>query len=100
LGVQILIGFGTYVIPNGISWPDYVFADGYKRKSLDEVERYIVKNKHLPQFAPAGQVEKEGFKIGETQTQMLEALEELYLHVIDLKRENEILRKEIAGLKK
>ncbi len=88
------------VLPTSISWPDYVFADDYKRKSLEEVEQYINENKHLPQFSSAKQIEKDGYKIGETQTKMLEALEELYLHVIELKNENKQLRKEISDLKK
>lgn len=88
------------VIPSGNPWPDYVFAKDYKLMSLREVESYINNNSHLPQLPSAATVEKDGFKIAETQTQMLQALEELYLHVIDLKKENELLKKEISSLKK
>jgi hypothetical protein len=88
------------VIPTGTAWPDYVFKKDYNRMSLADIEQYIGINSHLPQLPPAAEIEKNGYKIGETQTQVLQALEELYLHVIDLKKENEQLKNRIQVLEK
>ena len=30
------------------NWPDYVFSDTYKLRSLTEVENFVNQNKHLP----------------------------------------------------
>jgi hypothetical protein len=88
------------VIPTSSSWPDYVFKKDFQRMSLHDVENYISSNSHLPQLPSANEVEKNGYKVGETQTQILQALEELYLHVIDLKKENEQLKSRIQVLEK
>ncbi|MEO7044321.1 MAG: hypothetical protein ABI091_03380 [Ferruginibacter sp.] len=40
--------------------PDYVFAKDYKLKSLEEVEKYIKENKHLPEIPSAQEIEKNG----------------------------------------
>lgn len=88
------------VIPTGTAWPDYVFAKNYKLMSLSAVEKYIDKNKHLPQFNSAAVMEKEGVSVGETQRQLVQSVEELYLHVIALEKENQQLKKQISSLKK
>ena len=88
------------VIPTGTAWPDYVFAKNYKLMSLSAVEKYIDKNKHLPQFNSAAVMEKEGVSVGETQRQLVQSVEELYLHVIALEKENQLLKKQISSLKK
>jgi hypothetical protein len=73
-------------------WADYVFETGYKLQSLDEVESYINKHKHLPGMASAEEIQKNGLAVGEVQTKMMEKIEELTLYVIDL-------QKQIAQLK-
>jgi hypothetical protein len=95
------------VIASSASWPDYVFSKDFKRMNLYEVENYISENKHLPQLPSAAEMEKNGNSLGKTQAQILQAVEELYLHVIDLKKdndalkiENELLKKRISKLEK
>ena len=34
------------------SWPDYVFNDDYKLRPLDELEKLIRVQKHLPNIPP------------------------------------------------
>ncbi|MFT3678460.1 MAG: DUF4082 domain-containing protein [Chitinophagaceae bacterium] len=39
------------------SWPDYVFADEYKLRSIAELEKFIQTNHHLPEVPSAKEVE-------------------------------------------
>jgi predicted DNA-binding protein (UPF0251 family) len=73
-------------------WSDYVFDDEYRLKSLQEVEKYIQDNKHLPDVPSALEVEKEGVNIGEMEAILLKKIEELTLYMIELKKENQILQ--------
>lgn len=73
-------------------WPDYVFANNYKLKPLEELENYIKINQHLPNIPAAKTVETEGLEVGEMQRRMMEKIEELTLYVIDLKKEIEVLK--------
>ncbi len=66
-------------------WPDYVFADDYALPSLASVRDYVAKEKHLPGIPSAAEVANNGgIQIGELQRAMLEKVEQLYLHVIEL----------------
>ncbi|MBC8054613.1 MAG: hypothetical protein H7Y13_16255 [Sphingobacteriaceae bacterium] len=63
--------------------PDYVFEKNYDLKSLDEVEKYISANKHLPEIPSAKTMEKEGISMGDMQMKLLQKVEELTLYIID-----------------
>jgi hypothetical protein len=83
------------------SWPDYVFASGYKLPTINDLEKYIRKNNHLPNMPSAAEIEKEkGFDLGDMQKRLLEKVEELTLYVIQLKKEAEGLQKRVAVLEK
>ena len=77
------------------SWPDYVFETSYKLPSLNEVEAFIQQHKHLPGVPSAKEVEKEGLDVGENQAVLLKKIEELTLYVIELKKENDEIRKRL-----
>ncbi|MGN6493882.1 MAG: hypothetical protein ACTHLE_17925 [Agriterribacter sp.] len=68
------------------TWPDYVFNDDYNLRPLDEVERFISTNKHLPDVPSAAEVQKEGLNLGDNQAVLLQKIEELTLYVIELKK--------------
>lgn len=74
-------------------WADYVFDDTYKLLSLEEVEAFISRNRHLPNIPPAHEVEREGMRVGDMQRRMMEKIEELTLYIIDLKKQIENLKK-------
>ncbi|MBC7936361.1 MAG: hypothetical protein H7Y86_13505 [Rhizobacter sp.] len=74
-------------------WPDYVFGDTYKLRSLAEVEQFIIQNKHLPNIPSAAEVEKEGIEVGDMQKRMMEKIEELTLYIIELEKKVEALAK-------
>jgi hypothetical protein len=71
------------------SWPDYVFRDNYKLMPLEELEKTIRKNQHLPNIPSAADVTAEkGFEVGDMSRRLLEKVEELTLYIIQLKKEN------------
>ncbi|WP_123868200.1 tail fiber protein [Flavobacterium hercynium] len=63
-------------------FPDYVFANDYKLKSLQEVEEYIKQNSHLPEIPSAKEVEANGLMLGEMNMSLLKKIEELTLYMI------------------
>jgi len=50
---------------------------------LNELEKYVNVNKHLPEIETADEMQKNGINIGETQTKLLQKIEELTLYIID-----------------
>ena len=83
------------------SWPDYVFKEDYKLLSIDDLEKSIKANGHLPGMPSAEEVEeKGGIEIGNMQTKLLEKVEELSLYIIELNRKIEKLEAANATLKK
>lgn len=68
---------------NGQGAPDYVFEEGYKIGSLEEVEKYIKVNRHLPEVPSAKEFERDGIAVGEMNKLLLKKIEELTLHVIE-----------------
>jgi hypothetical protein len=82
-------------------WPDYVLDANYQKRSFADMHTYITTNHHLPYLPSAATIEADNnsINVGETQVGMVRSLEELYLYMFDLKKENEELRKEIEALK-
>ncbi len=81
-------------------WADYVFAPDYKLRPLGEVASFIEENGHLPGVPSAEQVVSEGLDLAKMDALLLEKIEEMTLYMIELKKENEELRREMEGLKK
>lgn len=89
---------GTEVVVE-TGWADYVFDKKYKLNSLDEVEKFIEQNKHLPGVPSAAEIEKNGLPLGDTQKRMMEKIEELTLYMIEANKKIEKLEKLIQGKK-
>jgi hypothetical protein len=85
-------------VQNSVAWPDYVFSDNYKLMPLEDVEKSIQKNKHLPNIPSAAVIEKDGIKLGEMSTKQMEKLEELTLYIIELHKQNKALNERIKAL--
>lgn len=86
-------------------WPDYVFADDYKLRTLTELEDYININKHLPNIPSSNEVEKNGIEVGIMQAKTIEKVEELTLYLLELnkqlqalKQQNEMLQAKVNQL--
>ncbi|WP_316800434.1 hypothetical protein [Pedobacter frigidisoli] len=79
--------FGTIrsseVKVSSANWPDYVFEKGFKIGGLDELEKYIKLNKHLPEMPSAKEVEIEGIALGDMNSLLLKKIEELTLYLIE-----------------
>jgi hypothetical protein len=70
------------VVVDLIGWPDYVFNEKYQLISLQEVEKSINENKHLPNIPSAEEIEKNGLQLGEMNRKLIEKIEELTLYII------------------
>ena len=84
---------------DGAGAPDYVFEESYKAASLEEVESYIKRNKHLPEVPSAKEFERDGMAVGEMNKLLLKKIEELTLHVIEMNKRVEKLETENQKLK-
>ena len=62
---------------------------------LDNIgEQYIRDNGHLPDVPSAAEVEDEGLSLGEMNKVLMQKVEELTLHVIELQKQIDELKKE------
>lgn len=88
-----LVAQSIYVIPaNDPAWADDVFEKGYNLPTLAETEAYIQKHGHLHGMPTTAEVKEAGIDIGTMDAKLLRKLEELYLHVIRLEKENAALK--------
>jgi hypothetical protein len=62
---------------------DFVFEEKYPLMPLSELETYIKKNKHLPEIAPAKEMQEQGSNLGDLNTKLLQKIEELTLYAIE-----------------
>lgn len=77
------------------TWPDYVFEPTYELPTLEEVESFIKENNHLQDVPSAEIIKKEGHELGNMDAILLRKIEELTLYMIELKKENEQLKKRL-----
>jgi len=82
---------------NDSDWADFVFDKDYQLNSTTEVEQFIKTNKHLPNVPSAKEVSENGVDMVEMDATLLRQIEELWLHVIELKKENEELKRKIES---
>lgn len=88
-------------VKDGSPWPDYVFNKDYNLMSLASLEVFIKKNNHLPNIPSAQEVkENGGIELGEMNAKLLEKIEELTLHMIEMNKRMQNLEKENESLKK
>ena len=63
------------------------------------MEDFITENGHLPDIPSAKEVEENGISLGDMDAKLLQKIEELTLYVIELKKENEVLKIENENMK-
>lgn len=85
---------------------DFVFEKNYTLPKLEDVEKYIINKKHLPEIPSAKDMEKYGLNVGEFQIKLLQKIEELTLYIIEqdkqlkkLHENNDKLLKEVKELR-
>ncbi|MEP3390179.1 MAG: hypothetical protein ABJO02_18440 [Reichenbachiella sp.] len=84
-----------YRAPSNQTWPDYVFEDTYQLNELNQVEKYIEENHHLPEIPSAAEVAANGIDIVDMQAKLLQKIEELTLYVIEQQKEINKLKSKI-----
>ncbi len=72
-------------------YPDFVFSDNYKLRSIKEVEKYIEENNHLPDIPKTDEV-ADGIELGQMNVKLLQKVEELTLYIIAQNKEIEKLK--------
>ena len=92
LAVEGKIGAHEVVVTTE-GWADFVFEPEYKLMSLSELESFVKTNKHLPEIPSAAEVQENGVSVGEMNAKLLQKIEELTLHVIEMNKEVEFLKK-------
>ncbi|MBK9736947.1 MAG: hypothetical protein IPO92_19145, partial [Saprospiraceae bacterium] len=80
-------------------WADYVFDKEYKLMSINDVEKFVLANNHLPNIPKATTVQNEGLKMSEVSTKMMEKIEEMMLYIIAQNKQIKALQDEVAQLK-
>jgi hypothetical protein len=81
-------------------WADYVFNENYKLLPILEVEDYYKKHKHLPGIPSEKDMIESGNNLVETDKMFMRKIEELTIYNVELKKELDQLKAEIATFKK
>lgn len=84
-----------YAIAPIATWSDFVFDKDYKLKPLDEVERYIENNGHLPEVPSSEDVKENGYSQHAINKVLLQKIEELTLYVIQQEKEITRLKEQL-----
>lgn len=101
------------VIVSNVAGADFVFEEDYDLRSLEETEKFIEANKHLPEIPSAADMAENGLGLKEMNILLLQKVEELTLHLIEqnkridqveqvnseLAKSNEVLKAEVHTLK-
>ena len=64
-----------------------MFGQEYELRTLEETEQYIAENNHLPEIPSAQEIEENGADLGELVRLQMMKIEELTLHLIEVKKE-------------
>jgi hypothetical protein len=86
-------------VANSEDWYDNVFEPSYKKMELKDIESFVKKYKHLPDIPSTADVLKDGIDLGKMNGLLLKKIEELTLHMIDIKKELDATKKEVQLLK-
>lgn len=78
---------------------DYVFDENYDLKSLGDVENFVKNNKHLPGVPSATEMAENGMSLAEMSNILLQKVEELTLHMIEMNKQINYLKEENESLK-
>ena len=82
------------IIVKQYPWADFVFKPEYELPPLSKVEDFIKKNGHLPEIPNEAEVKENGIDLGNMNAKLLQKVEELTLYLIEMKKENEMLKKQ------
>ncbi len=63
--------------------PDYVFEPGYKLMPIDDLQRFVEREKHLPNIPNAAEIKEKGLNLSDFQMKLLKKIEELTLYTVE-----------------
>jgi hypothetical protein len=93
VGEVRLFGIGT------TNFPDYVFDKDYQLPTLEETEKYVKENHHLPEVPSAAEIEKDGMSLNEMNVILLKKVEEITLLLIQQEKRIKAVQEENHSLK-
>ncbi len=85
-------------VKSNAEWSDYVFAKDYQLATLPEVELYIKQHQHLPGVPSAEEVVANGIDIAKMEANLLQKVEELTLHLIEMNKKMMDMQKRLDEL--
>ncbi|HSY75830.1 MAG TPA: hypothetical protein VK890_03170 [Bacteroidia bacterium] len=83
---------------NSANWSDYVFANDYKLKSLNELEQFYKENKHLPDVPSAKDVKDSGVDLVQMDATLLKKIEELTLYIVQQQKQIQEMQTKMDAL--
>lgn len=72
------------IIVENVTGADFVFEEEYDLRSLEDTKAFVKANKHLPEVPSAAEMAEDGLELKKMNILLLQKIEELTLHVIDL----------------
>jgi hypothetical protein len=83
------------VVVQTTNWADFVFEPDYKLTSMQDVNAYIQKNRHLPGMPSTAEVTNTGIDAAEMLKLQQQKIEELTLYLIDLQKQIDVLKQQL-----
>ncbi len=98
-GGDVRVSGGSF-IDDGVTLnvPDYVFEPDYRLMPLDELKRFVAREKHLPNVPRALDVKEQGLNLSQFQMRLLEKVEELTLYTLGQHEQLAAQRQELVSL--
>lgn len=78
---------------NENQWSDKVFEKDYKLMKINDLDKFITQNKHLPNIPSAKEVVSKGIDNAEMTAKLLEKIEEMSLYIIQLEKRLKVLER-------
>ncbi len=92
-----IVSKSTYVTVS--NWQDAVFNNDYQLMSLERVEEYYTKNKHLPEYPAEKEIIDNGLDLGNIARLQQKSIEEMVLYLVEMKKEINLLKETNVQLK-
>lgn len=77
---------------------DFVFENDYKLMPLNELEKFVKEQKHLPEIVSAKEMEENGIDLGNLNSKLLQKMEEITLYMIEQNKKIEQQNEKIQTL--
>ncbi|MCB4797234.1 tail fiber protein [Neotamlana laminarinivorans] len=78
---------------------DFVFGNNYILPKLEDVEKFVKTNKHLPGIQSEKEMQENGLLLAEMNIKLLQKIEELTLYIIKQQKEIDNLKFELQQIK-